>query len=671
MRFGGLSLILALPVLGQQAERISLNADFTWGSQHRPGRQSAVVITLDNPGGGFEAELLLRWGLAGTFQRKEVTPESLHGQMGPIYRIPASVPAKSRRRYFANVQGNVEGSYSLWIFLVSGSKCLARFEVLNLPAKDDGPRVGVVGSSHPHGFSGTGVTLSLVRPDELPNRWHGYEAVDVVLWTDADGAQVRDSAHVEALRQWIVGGGRLVIARANTAGFAGTFLEELAPVTSRGSRACSMWSALAEFAGSEEGPRGEGALLEVRPREGNILISAADTPLAVEAPLGRGKVTFLAFDPAAEPFASWRNADRFWKKLLDLPPIVPSDGAIATTFSWSNYYSHTLVVQALGSIELSGLLGQQPGLSLPSLDWVFWLILLYVLLVGPIDYLVLRRLKKMELTWITFPTYVCVFSILALFASLRAAKQAAVYREISVVDQVPAAGMTHGRSLAGILIPKEATVSAVARKSDASIMPVPMIGYNASGEPSVGDGRVDDWYFPRGSTGVAAVKWCEKGVRIRVEPDGPDRVHVTNEGAPLTQSFYLRSDKAYSLGTIPRGRSSFDLENASPLHPGLKADGGEDARMTGRQFPRALKSENELRSVIKSRLLWICFARRFSSASSRIGTGFAAELDASSWIENGGAILMGWSEEASVLDFEDVMPRKTVDTLVRVFVAHD
>ena len=52
-------------------------------------------------------------------------------------------------------------------------------------------------------------------------------------------------------------------------------------------------------------------------------------------------------------------------------------------------------------------LEQFPGVKLIPFGWVAFFIFLYILLIGPGDYFFLKKvLKRMELTWITFPTIV-------------------------------------------------------------------------------------------------------------------------------------------------------------------------------------------------------------------------------------------------------------------------
>ena len=53
-----------------------------------------------------------------------------------------------------------------------------------------------------------------------------------------------------------------------------------------------------------------------------------------------------------------------------------------------------------------------------SFGWVALFILFYILIVGPLDYFLLKKVfKRLELTWITFPTLVLIVSVVAYFTA--------------------------------------------------------------------------------------------------------------------------------------------------------------------------------------------------------------------------------------------------------------
>src|SRR5204862_2295257 len=63
-------------------------------------------------------------------------------------------------------------------------------------------------------------------------------------------------------------------------------------------------------------------------------------------------------------------------------------------------------------------LEQFPDVSNISFGWVALFIFIYILVVGPLDYFFLKKVvKRLELTWITFPTVVLIVSTVSYFTA--------------------------------------------------------------------------------------------------------------------------------------------------------------------------------------------------------------------------------------------------------------
>src|SRR5262249_17289715 len=68
--------------------------------------------------------------------------------------------------------------------------------------------------------------------------------------------------------------------------------------------------------------------------------------------------------------------------------------------------------------QLQGRLDKFQDVSVISFGWVALFILVYIIIVGPLDYFFLKKVvKRLELTWITFPAVVIIISAVAYFAA--------------------------------------------------------------------------------------------------------------------------------------------------------------------------------------------------------------------------------------------------------------
>jgi hypothetical protein len=73
------------------------------------------------------------------------------------------------------------------------------------------------------------VRVAHVAPDWLPTRWQGLAAVDAIVWDRADPTELSDP-QLEALTEWTLRGGRLVLAAGTNADRVANKLGHLLPV---------------------------------------------------------------------------------------------------------------------------------------------------------------------------------------------------------------------------------------------------------------------------------------------------------------------------------------------------------------------------------------------------------------------------------------------------------
>ena len=95
-----------------------------------------------------------------------------------------------------------------------------------------------------------------------------------------------------------------------------------------------------------------------------------------------------------------------------------------------------------------------------SFGWVAFFIFLYILLIGPGDYLFLKHvLKRMELTWVTFPVIVVTVSLLAYVAAYSIKGRDLRVNKVDVVDVDQPAGLRGGAASSTCSVPRTATMT--------------------------------------------------------------------------------------------------------------------------------------------------------------------------------------------------------------------
>jgi hypothetical protein len=315
---------------------------------------------------------------------------------------------------------------------------------------------------------------------DLPDRWVGYDAADVVVLTTGSDTFVREfgspayAPRRRALAEWVRRGGKLVVSVGRNAQLSGSEILGNLPLPGfdkvplldcdvqaggRGSlRSVARWAEAVSAGPQQALADAEVAKLTPHPRPAEagapppdpVAVLAAEeagpgsppAPVVVQAACGRGRVVLVAFDLDAPPFSTWAGQRKFWEKLDEEllpraggagdgrgnPPPFP--GGAGGRAPWEP-----------GGNELGADLkrGLEDFREVPviSFGWVALFILVYIVIVGPLDYFVLKKVfKRLELTWVTFPAVVLAISVAAYFTAYAIKGDALRVNKLDVVDVV-------------------------------------------------------------------------------------------------------------------------------------------------------------------------------------------------------------------------------------------
>ena len=180
----------------------------------------------------------------------------------------------------------------------------------------------------------------------------------------------------------------------------------------------------------------------VRLKDGKTLMSFDGETLIANANRGLGQVTILGFNPEREPIRSWENRAWLWARLADID---------------SEWFVSEKPPRDYGRMNVDGLYGMMIDSRQVSKLPVIWLILLlitYLVIIGPVDRIWLKRINKQMLTWLTFPIYVIFFSFLIYYIGYRLRAGQLEINELHIVDVLPGEQVAlRGRSYASIYSP--------------------------------------------------------------------------------------------------------------------------------------------------------------------------------------------------------------------------
>ncbi len=190
-------------------------------------------------------------------------------------------------------------------------------------------------------------------------------------------------------------------------------------------------------------------VLTLTPKLGATVPARVGTlPLLASRATGRGRVTVLAVNPEREPLRSSKIRPWLWARLCD----VPHDLLRGPAFN------------AYGGRSLDGIFGSMiETRQIRKLPITFLLLLLvvYLVVIGPLDQWILKKINRPMLTWITFPAYVVLFSLLIYFIGFKLRAGLTEWNELHVVDVLPLGDGTRaslrGHSYGSVYSPRNET----------------------------------------------------------------------------------------------------------------------------------------------------------------------------------------------------------------------
>jgi hypothetical protein len=371
---------------------LKMEAKAAFAGYFKHGEWLPVWVGLENSGPDLEAEARVRvtgsWGAT-------------------TYAAPALLPTGSRKRIPVYVLPN-NFSHMLEVELVTDEGLLLAQQVPVDPQANINYLVGVIapkrgalsfitGASLP----GQGRPISLIDLPlgDLPERPEALHSFDCLILNDTDTSSLTP-AQKTALKTWVRQGGRLVVGGGAGGSRTATGLPEaLLPLMPGGVAEIEALPALADFAeGQAIRVPGPFVVTTGQDGQGRTLVAQDGLPLVREQAIGSGFVDSVALDLAVSPFDAWVGTTAFWEQLL-------SPGA-----AYPEWLPPDVSDRQLKAGQMAYALSRLPALDLPSIRGLSLLLITYVLLVGPINYLVLGWRKRLHWAWVSVPLMTVAFS---------------------------------------------------------------------------------------------------------------------------------------------------------------------------------------------------------------------------------------------------------------------
>ena len=657
-----------------------------------------VAFEIFNDGPGFNAVIEISSGQFGHDQKRHV---------------PIELPTNTRKRLIVPMFASGGRFTTQWNVRLLTPEGKVIEERLNVPTQIVGWESHLMGAL-PRNFGGTPVfpstkgnqtaaqpEVARLLPEQFPDNPIALEGLDTIYLNSGKAIDLRLD-QVTALLGWVRGGGHLVVAVENPGDINGTpWLKNFLPaeftasttlrideplfswLTTRDGRAFASMHRIHKPSGTpppaplEEIEPPEPAELPVATdslRDARVLLAAGDTPLVIDAPRGRGTLTVLTFSPELEPLRSWESRGWFWARVAGIPPEVFATAGQPSYGGWS-------------SDGVFGALIDSRQIKKLPVTWLLLLLVVYLVVIGPFDQWWLKKINRQMLTWITFPTYVVLFSLLIYFIGYKLRAGETEWNELHVVDLLPRGEQVdlRGRTFISIYSSSNARYPLEGQTGFATLRPELMDLYGtarASGRSTViqeGNSFEAEVFVPVWASLLYVNDWFETN-------DTPFRATVSHTGSnyqvelenlldqPLQDIRLAVAESIYELGTLaPRERKTITLAAGEgvPLQNFVQQNGSHFQRAVElRRNPVGTTQGGQLedRALTATVVSFLSYLGQYTPGTRSFVSPSGLDMAAS--VKRGDAVILGYSPgfsfTANINQFQP--PRFRQDTFLRLTV---
>ncbi len=472
-----------------------------WGQgSYRPGAwtplEIAISSQLEEP---FEGQVVVSVAQDATHRMEIRQPfvltPGLPVNMPLVTKIAFGAEQLSLRLINAKGRTCFKQDISLWDFSNSSMPLQ--------PVKQEDLFIGVVGGTNQFGLlsltkevqtitrgnrfnnsnhRGIGkVVVETKLPRMVPWDWTGFSGLDLLVLYDPDWSRFRPE-QIRGMTDWVMQGGRIVILLGGH-GLPVNALREALPMRA---------GALQETVVTPDWLRQWGlsdaqeTAAVAYPLSGS---QADEDTLFAVGPMGFGRAGVLGLAPHTLGEHQRAHSTDFWiylldrmfqdtgNKSLDTEPrriinrasltavvghavtkesreFLRASEAPDTNRSNQDFYNYAPGVEQQSNGRILDYLYAIDEMRPLSIGWVVLLLVLLAVLLGPVEYLVLKRLDRLPLTWVTSLGWIVLFTVGAYYGvqALRAGDMQ--LRTVSLIDAVQDQGPAWSTRICGLFAPK-------------------------------------------------------------------------------------------------------------------------------------------------------------------------------------------------------------------------
>lgn len=402
---GSLALIICFTVLlcfGMRAEaatsdKINVKVELGFNNNYKIGYSAPINMTIDNKYKDIQGEVEIR--VPSSSGKYVSYVKQLSMQKDSQKSITINVPIGGNRiNYKVLIHNGKDIVYQDEIKIDNTANNVTEFIGILSEDKDSLTYINLVPS--PKGMSVLTKPIML-NEKNFPEDFLVLKNFSILVVNNFDTTKLSKTQY-EVIKQWVKDGGTLLIGTgSNHAKTLGAFKDDFIK-GSIGKVTTVNTSKINNLAtNGDNNSKVNMDVLDMNIENSKTNMVDVGVNLVQSLSIGKGVVGVVAFDLGQSPFVGWNNNSQFAQRLLEIinPKLIDLNQGMNKGLEQNTYMLRDIMNQfsELGSAKTSNF---------------YIIIFIYILVVAPLSYIVLKKLDKRELMWITVPVIAIIFGFI-------------------------------------------------------------------------------------------------------------------------------------------------------------------------------------------------------------------------------------------------------------------
>ena len=432
-------------VYGDGSETIKIDAQVGFDKSYKPGYVTPIFITMENNSKDIEGEI----------QIEIPNDEGYGANTVSLYAIGINHPKNTVKKYVMNIP-LPSSLLNVKLKVVEGKKVLLeKYVRIDRRIPDNTMFVGLLSDdgdslNYLNGFTFNNMNnnygTKIVRLNEeiFPSSLDVAENFNMIIINNFDSLKLNEERY-NALKKWVAQGGYLIIGTGpNGVKTLSVFKDDFI-TGDRGGLLKVSGRALGAAAGDDFDKSLD--IMELRIKNGESVLSQDGNSLIQKLDKGNGRVLLLSFDMGLEPISSWRLNKYFMESIFQKNPPLVFTGPQFQRYMYPRGYDYS-IENALKNI---------PELPLPNYTGIMIIFIVYIILVAPVSYFVLKKRDKREFMWGVVPVFSLIFAAVVYFFGFGTRITEPILNTISIL-YADEESIVESKSYGGIFTPNKTSL---------------------------------------------------------------------------------------------------------------------------------------------------------------------------------------------------------------------